>query len=166
MKSPDRGFSLIEIVLAIGVVSFALIAILGLISAGVNSSRSALNESLMAAMSRQIVSDLRQQQFASNSLFTSVNSGTSTLQTAYFDANGVRLLSSDGLHDVTAAEAKQQQAIFQCDVTASSDTDRMGPVAATVSVPCLVNVMLTFQWPLGAKNPSRHCLYTSIGKYY
>lgn len=46
-RSPQtvRGFSLIEVTLSIGIISFALVAVMGLLPAGLNSQKDAANQS-------------------------------------------------------------------------------------------------------------------------
>jgi uncharacterized protein (TIGR02598 family) len=162
VAAPVRGFSLAEIVLAMGIVSFSLIAILGLISVGLNSSKNALDESLIAAMSRQVVGNLRQQRFVNNNLFTKLAAGT--VQTVFFNGSGV-------LVDGTAVGFDAP--VYQCTVTAVSGTDRLGPPPkATVTTPCMLDIVLTFNWPLvngkalATSRPNSYSLRTSIARYY
>jgi len=162
--APVHGFSLVEIVLAMGIISFSIIAILGLLSVGLNSSRNALDESLLAAMSRQVVGSLRQQRFVNNDVFTNLAAGT-TATVCFFDANGVRLLR-DG-KDLDQANALAAKAAYQCTVTGASDTERLGPSPAMqIVTPCLLDVTLTFQWPMEAKKANSYSLRTSIARYY
>lgn len=160
--APVRGFSLVEIVLAMGIVSFSLIAILGLLSVGLNSGKSALDESLVAAMSRQAVGNLRLQYFANNNLFTSLAAGTS--ETVFFNGSGVL---------VTSTATGFDSPIYQCTVTAANSTDRLGPAPkGTVTTPCLLDLTLTFNWPLsggkalGTGKAYSYSLRTSIARYY
>ncbi|XHR30980.1 MAG: type II secretion system protein [Chthoniobacteraceae bacterium] len=162
--APFRGFSLIEIVLVIGVISFSLVAILGLLSAGLNSSKNALDESLIAAMSRQVISSLRQQYFTNNTLFTSLEtSGSTNLKTVYFNTSGV-------LVDGTASGFDRP--IYECVVTAVSRTDLLGPAPkVSISIPCLLDLTLTFNWPMAdgkvvEGKASTYNLHTSIARYY
>jgi uncharacterized protein (TIGR02598 family) len=53
------AFSLTEVVIAIGVAAFCLIAIFGMIPAGLNSNQASLRETLAASLTSAIVSDLR-----------------------------------------------------------------------------------------------------------
>lgn len=171
---PFGGFSLVEIVVALGVVSIVLVAILGLLSVGINSGKSSLDESLIAVMSRQVIGNLRQQQFSSNSLFENITTtGTSKIQTAFFDANGTRLLDSDGIHDINRTQALNHQAVYQCTVMAQSvtmstdDPDGLGPAPRLAgTLPCLLDVNLTFTWPLQAKTPNCFSIRTGLARYY
>ncbi len=56
-----RAFSLVEVVLALGVVSFAIVAILGVIPVGLNSGRSSQSETRAAQIAQDILSSLASQ---------------------------------------------------------------------------------------------------------
>ena len=62
MKSTElaeRGFSLIEVALALGVAAFALVAILGLIPIGLNSNKASIEQTEAAIIAAGVVVDLR-----------------------------------------------------------------------------------------------------------
>lgn len=58
-RDNDLAFSLVEVVLALGIVSFALVALLGLLSVGLKSSKQAGDDTEVAAITWQVVSKLR-----------------------------------------------------------------------------------------------------------
>jgi uncharacterized protein (TIGR02598 family) len=53
-----KGFSLVEVVLALGVVSFCVISLLGLVSAGLKSDANSSGETVVASLLTAIVIDL------------------------------------------------------------------------------------------------------------
>src|SRR5882757_6098701 len=53
----QRAFSLIEVVLAVGVVAFAFVAILGLIPAGMTQFRQAIDTSVCAQIAQRIINE-------------------------------------------------------------------------------------------------------------
>jgi uncharacterized protein (TIGR02598 family) len=55
----SRGFSLIEVVLALGVASFALIAVVALLPVGIQSTKDSLEESGAVNVISQVVADRR-----------------------------------------------------------------------------------------------------------
>lgn len=57
----SRGFSLVEVVLALGVVGFAIVAILGLFPAALSSNRSGMNEGRAAQLVRAITGTIDSQ---------------------------------------------------------------------------------------------------------
>ena len=58
-----RGFSLVEVVIAVGVVSFAFVAILGLIPAGMSQFRQAMDTSASAQIAQRVIGDAQQTDF-------------------------------------------------------------------------------------------------------
>jgi len=72
------GFSLVEIVLALGVISFALVAIIGLLPIGLASGRATIQETRANHLAEEIFSTLRSQQFTSVSL-ASLNSASGAI---------------------------------------------------------------------------------------
>ncbi len=59
----ESGFSLVEVVLAMGLVSFALVAILGLVPPGLSTFRKAIGTSVGSQIIQQVVADLQQVDF-------------------------------------------------------------------------------------------------------
>jgi uncharacterized protein (TIGR02598 family) len=59
--SPDfpRGFSLVEVTLALGVAAFCLIALLGLIPLGMQTNQSAVSQTAAASILSSVIADLR-----------------------------------------------------------------------------------------------------------
>lgn len=97
-----QAFSLVEVVLALGVIAFALTAMLGLLVVAMDSDRSSGSDTALAAMSRQVFSNLRAMPYA-------------TLPASadyYFDEDG--------------SECPQAGAVYGCHVTAADDPD-LGP---------------------------------------
>lgn len=78
-----QGFSLIEVVVALGIVSFAVIAILGLIPTGLNTLKDSNAETVRAQIVRSIAGS------ALTANFSSLNA------TASFDSDGQAIPSSD-----------------------------------------------------------------------
>jgi len=54
------GFSLVEVVLAVGVVAFAFVAILGLIPAGMTQFRQAIDTTVCAQIAQRVIGDAQQ----------------------------------------------------------------------------------------------------------
>jgi len=77
------GFSLVEVVIALGVVAFALISVLGLIPVGLQSFRQAIDNSATTQIVQRVVNEAQQTDF--NSLANTVY---------YFDDQGTLLSGS------------------------------------------------------------------------
>ncbi|CAN5346321.1 hypothetical protein BH09VER1_BH09VER1_27950 [soil metagenome] len=63
LKDSTRAFSLVEVVLAIGIVSFAMVSILGLIPVGLHTFRSAMDLSVEAGIAQKLVADVQRTDF-------------------------------------------------------------------------------------------------------
>lgn len=63
------AFSLTEVVIALGIVTFTLVAILGLMGVGINASRQSSDDTVLAAMTSYVLGELRGSGAMSNSFF-------------------------------------------------------------------------------------------------
>src|SRR5205823_7388168 len=63
VKDRQSAFSLVEVVLALGVLSFAIVAILGLIPIGLQTSHSSQDETRAAQIAQSILATFSGQQF-------------------------------------------------------------------------------------------------------
>lgn len=101
------AFSLIEVVIALGVVSFCLVGILGLLSVAFNSSRHAGSDIAIILMATDVMSDLQLQSF--DSVEQNIAGSGATY---FFREDGSRLSSATG----------NEAPIYQCVVTGTADT--------------------------------------------
>ncbi|MEA3212476.1 MAG: hypothetical protein QOE70_5533 [Chthoniobacter sp.] len=62
-RAVSRGFSLIEVVLAIGIVAFAVVAILGLLAVGSDQFRVALDNTVCSQIAQRVINDALQADF-------------------------------------------------------------------------------------------------------
>ena len=95
LKRPSReAMSLIEVVIAIGIVSFAIIPLIGLLGMGLTSSTTANEDLAQSAIISYMQSDLRSRSATTNAWTPSSNAAfsiltnTSSARTNYFDAQG------------------------------------------------------------------------------
>ncbi len=123
-RAGARGFSLVEVVLAIGVIAFGIVALIGILAFSTGLSRSSDQDTIIAAMSRQVTSELRNTAFASLP-------PTGTFW--YFDGEGRRL----------AVKAK---AIYQCQINLTADD----AYKSANNTPNLYQVRLVFTSALAA----------------
>lgn len=77
-SSRRAGFSLVEVVLAVGVVAFAFVAVLGLLPAGMTQFRQAVDTSVCAQIAQRIIMDAQQADFdvLTDKTVTAPNGGT------------------------------------------------------------------------------------------
>jgi uncharacterized protein (TIGR02598 family) len=83
----SRGFSLIEVTLALGVAAFCLLALLGLLPLGVQTNQSSISQTAAGALMASVVADLRATPKASpTSAQYAVTFGAAKV--LYFDVEG------------------------------------------------------------------------------
>lgn len=125
----QSAFSLVEVAMSLGITAFAMVAILGLVPIGVNSSQSAINQTAVANIATAIAADLRttgKTDAATPRLGISL-SGSSTY---YFDESG------------GAARSLMPNSRYQVAVSVS-------PVPADQRQATKVGIVVT--WPAAAK---------------
>jgi len=92
------GFSLIEIALAIGVLSFGMLATVGLLPIGMSTFHQAIDTSIGAQVVQRVINDARQTDFTTlitGSNTQTIAAGTTGLKAMrYFDSQGNELTSS------------------------------------------------------------------------
>ena len=99
----NKAFSLIEVVIAIGIVSFAFVTLLGLLPIGLTAFRQAMDTTVCSQIVQRVVNDAQQTDYT-----TLTTSGTTQL---YFD---------DQANEVTAANANNS--LYTVQVTVSGTT--------------------------------------------
>jgi uncharacterized protein (TIGR02598 family) len=84
-----RAFSLVEVVLALGVAAFCLIAVLGLLPVGVQTNQKSISQTAATSIVSSVVADMRA---TPSTLTTSVQYGIAlsdnSITTLYFDGAG------------------------------------------------------------------------------
>jgi len=81
----SRAFSLVEVAIALGIVSFVLLAVAGMVGVGLDASKSAQLDTIQAATARTLIS-----QVATNGF------GTFTSNTIFINNDGTTNASLDG----------------------------------------------------------------------
>jgi uncharacterized protein (TIGR02598 family) len=113
-----EGFSLVEVVLALGVVAFAIVAILGVIPVGLSSGRSSQSETRAAQIAQDILSSLASQ---SQTTFSNCSIKQSATNTALNFSYNVDLTSNTGNAPYTfAADNDGHLAVIDADHPAAS----------------------------------------------
>ena len=78
-RRPDLGFSLVEVVIALGIVSFAVLAIVGMLPMALKSAQESMRETDATLIAQRIFSELRTGSGVNRSVTTDTNSSTQTL---------------------------------------------------------------------------------------
>lgn len=97
--SSRAGFSLVEVTLVIGIVSFAVLSIVGTLSVGLTTIHDAKKDVTHAQIMAQVESTLLQTPFANMATYASASGAA-----LYFDQTGMQLANSSGaVYSVTLA---------------------------------------------------------------
>ncbi|MBW8863454.1 MAG: hypothetical protein JF609_00735 [Verrucomicrobia bacterium] len=135
-RSEMRGFSLVEVVLALGVISIGVVSLIGLLIISTSSSRLSDEDTVFAAIARQVDTELH------NTTFADLPTNGATW---YFD--------NEGHHLTTAANA-----VYQCRIILTADTDYDSPGA----IRNLYRAELLFSRALGANAPVMQSTTTAL----
>ena len=98
----DRAFSLVEVVIALGVTSFVLLALLGTLPTGIKSVQDSMSDSAQANILQQIRAELQQVSFGTSSTATNNIVTTLSKQINYYSPEGLMLANSTGAYYMAA----------------------------------------------------------------
>ena len=101
----QAGFSLVEVTLALGILAFALVPMLGMVANGLGSVRAAMNTSVMAEIAQQVRARLGK--------LNSTALDTQLKQTLYFDNEGALVATETGGNVVGSTAASVYRAVVE-----------------------------------------------------
>ena len=90
----QSGFSLVEISAALGIVSFAFVALLGLMANGVSQFREAMDTTVTAQIASRMINDAQQSEFSELVGANSTPQSTEATVIRYFDEQGNEVVPS------------------------------------------------------------------------
>jgi len=182
-QRPSKGaaFSLVEVVVAIGIVTFALVSIISLISLGLQSSKDSTDDTNIALMTQTVITLLRTNGYVNVTGTAGVLSGTSSYLTCYFDSSGNPLHSSTGLlitgTSINGAMTSNTSSaistpVYLCTVTNRSPAAASQPGYVYLPQPTASAILcawlrLDFSWPYAAPaaNQQHKYVYASLAQY-
>ena len=133
------AFTLVEIALALGIFAFAIVALLGLVVVGTDSTRESATDTALGMMTQTTLVYLRSQVYATTR--TRVASGsynqTNTTPSFYYDNAGRMALDANG----NPATTVQSDSVYYCVVSGRA------PAGASVSTSNLLYLQLQFRSP-------------------
>lgn len=149
-RSRPRGFALVEIAIAIGIMAFALVGILSLLSVGMKTGRESTDDTVIATMATAVISQLR----ATNPSSATLASLATT--NFYFDGNGGGWTSAAGSFGASNAASH-----YECRV---EFTNTFTNTTASTNVRM---ARLTFTYPLAAPATNRqsNIVHASLAPY-
>lgn len=151
MNFAIRGFSLVEITLALGIVSFGLVATLGTMAVGLNTVRDATTQAAVSNIARQLRGDLQQISF--NTQSSNAVNIQSLNQTNYY-------YSQEGVTSTNVSEA-HYKAAFEVGGASVKGTGGSGDVASFATNSAQM-VKVTLSYPQTAPVSSQKQLIFSL----
>lgn len=112
-RRSSQAFSLVEVLLALGIVSFVLVGLLALVANGLAGMRDARDDTSTAMIAKKLISEMQQ-----NSLDNLVSS---RFDSRYFDAEGQEVPSTDSLK------------VYEAQCQAALDSNSLGRITITIS---------------------------------
>jgi len=92
-KLSSQGFSLVEVILALGIVSFAIVTLLGLLATGISGLHQSMETSAMAQLAQSLTSEVQMLDYSDVT-----NSSSTFLQSfspaRYYDMNGQQITTN------------------------------------------------------------------------
>jgi uncharacterized protein (TIGR02598 family) len=137
--SERRGeaFTLVEVVIALGVLSFCLITLLGLLGVGLNNGLKSNDDTTVASMTWEVANNLRSETNLPAGFFTNY----------YFDHTG------QATNTVSAA-------YYSCRVTTNNPTTSQAPQPLDTN---FIIATLQFTWPTSViPSPHTNTVYATI----
>ena len=95
-RRPHIGFSLVEVVIALGIVSFAVLAIVGMMPVALKSAQEIMRETDATLIAQRIFAELKTGSGANRTITTSSH-GTTNFQLTATSSNNFIAFKSDGL---------------------------------------------------------------------
>lgn len=94
MNSPRKssGFSLVEITLALGILSFSIVSLMGLMSVGLTSFRDSIDTTVESQIAQSILNEKRQ------TAFETLIDSSSRVETNYYGDEGERVARPDAIY--------------------------------------------------------------------
>jgi len=140
--SRRRAFSLVEVTMALGVVSFCLLALCGLLPIGLRTNQASVEQTVANGIFSSVIADLRATPMASGTL-----SGTSTQQFAIPIPAGPTTPGTSTLYFTGDGQVTSSQSLARYLLTVTFVSNK----SSTVRTATLANMVLS--WPAAA-NPS------------
>jgi uncharacterized protein (TIGR02598 family) len=130
-RRSERGFSLVEVTVAIGLFTFALIPILGLMSHGVTTLRDSVTETTKAGIAKALMREAELTEWSAVR-----NSIGQVAQDAYFTMDGQRQTSEDGQPKTSA----DSETIYRGEIRWLPAPSAFGTAGQTLSALVVIDV--------------------------
>jgi uncharacterized protein (TIGR02598 family) len=156
-----RAFSLVEVVIAMGIAAVSLVTALGLLGASLNSQDLSANDTVLVSMTEHVLSDLRNAPF--DTLWDEQPGGVAPASQPMTEPLNTRYYFS---REGDLVEETDFRAYYECVVVKTRDETTRSPKLGPYN---LLKLELSFNYPKlpanASANPNQRSLYASIARY-
>jgi len=140
VRRPQAAFSLVEVTIAIGIVAFAFISVLGLIPTGLNDSRQAIDATVGSQIMQRVVNEAQQTDFdqlIKDYAGITISGTTAGVKYArFFDDQGAEVIPVSQAMPPTLSSSEKSRIIYWVNTrimaaTVTPYTDSVQPVEAS-----------------------------------
>lgn len=123
-RRPPTGFSLVEVVIALGIVSFAVLAIVGMLPMALKSAQESMRETDATLIAQRIFAELKTGSGGNRTITKDTNGGTNTLLlTAHNSTNNFLGFRENGeVNGFTTSGAQNANLDFYAQVSVFTNT--------------------------------------------
>ncbi|MDR1191067.1 MAG: Verru_Chthon cassette protein B [Verrucomicrobiales bacterium] len=159
MRQSAKGFSLVEVVTAIGIVAFAMLAIIGVLPTGIQMVQESLVQQARASITNQLRSKLQQIPFSTDSNTPAFSIGDLSSAEYYYTREGIEIdqtstsFNQDAYYVITFDPQKKEVGDIDTEVPSDIPADK---------IPGAYNVKVTMRYPYGAPVDNQKQLQFSL----
>lgn len=135
----NKAFSLVEVVMAIGVVSFALLAVVGTVPVGLETVRESMVQAATANIARQLRGELQQISF-NTSGSASYNISNLPQKSYYYTQDGMVLPGTDGAYYKASLAVDEVSVTGTAGDSATFAPDNVRGITVTLAYPQAASV--------------------------
>jgi type II secretory pathway pseudopilin PulG len=167
-KNDLNAFSLVEVVLALGIISFSVVLILGLFPVGLKSAQESRIETRASYLAGQIIDDLRSSPFNAAAILYRENGALETLPSVDLTTSTTFALGCDDNDNVImqVPAADYEDGSNATGVKYLAQVSIATPPADFSAFPNLAQVIVEISYPATAQktNRTRYVFFTLIGQ--
>ena len=137
-RRPDTGFSLVEVVIALGIVSFAVLAIVGMMPMALKSAQESMRETDSTLIAQRIFSELRTGSGGNRTVAKDTNNSSQMISLSADSTNNFLAFKEDGrvLTNATTAPANADYDFFaQSSVFTNTGVSNLSRVQIDITAP-------------------------------
>lgn len=152
----ELGFSLVEVLVAMGIFSFAIVAVFSLLSISIKSDKSAASDTCLLQMATTAMGIVKSQGFSAVKSTTATPLYDGSAPAMYFDVNGQIMLTSSGRPNTVTPS----NSYYSCAI--KRKTPSITPATTN-----MIYLQLNFKWPVNAPaaNQQLRIINTSLANY-